>query len=201
MKRFGFLLAGIILWIGASAQVQADTTQVTIPDSVIEKYAATSENTREAILLQKLNPDQLLEIEKQRLDNERRRESNEIPMPMWALVLISTAPFVMVVFIVFFTSRAKKEREKARYDLYLKSIEMGQPLPEKIFEEPEKKVSRLQNGLVWLGIGLALVIVGITTRNDGLLFGMVPGFIGLGILIAYLIEKPKDNSGSSAINE
>ena len=82
MKRFGFLLVGIILWIGASAQVQADTTQVTIPDSVIEKYAATSENTREAILLQKLNPDQLLEIEKQRLDNERRRESNEIPMPM-----------------------------------------------------------------------------------------------------------------------
>ena len=75
MKRFGFLLVGIILWIGASAQVQADTTQVTIPDSVIEKYAATSENTREAILLQKLNPDQLLEIEKQRLDNERRRES------------------------------------------------------------------------------------------------------------------------------
>ena len=75
MKRFGFLLVGMILWIGASAQVQADTTQVTIPDSVIEKYAATSENTREAILLQKLNPDQLLEIEKQRLDNERRRES------------------------------------------------------------------------------------------------------------------------------
>ena len=142
MKRFGFLLVGMILWIGASAQVQADTTQVTIPDSVIEKYAATSQNTREAILLQKLNPDQLLEIEKQRLDNERRRESNEIPMPMWALVLISTAPFVMVVFIVFFTSRAKKEREKARYDLYLKSIEMGQPLPEKIFEEPEKKTKQ-----------------------------------------------------------
>ena len=50
MKRFGFLLVGMILWIGASAQVQADTTQVTIPDSVIEKYAATGENTREAIL-------------------------------------------------------------------------------------------------------------------------------------------------------
>ena len=202
MKRVGIILVGIILWTGISAQVQTDSTNVAVNDSIIEKYASTGENVRDAILLQKLNPDQLLEIEKQRLDNERHRDSNEIPVPMWALVLISTAPFIMVVFIIFFTSRTKKEREKARYDLYLKSIEMGQSIPEKIFEEPEKKdSSRLQSGLVWLGVGMALVIVGISTNNDGLLFGLIPGFVGLGILIAYLIEKPKNNPNSPGINE
>lgn len=194
MKRFGFFLVGIILWTGISAQVQTDTTNVAVSDSIIEKYASAGENVREAILLQKLNSDQLMEIEKQRLENERHRQSNEIPMPMWTLVLIATAPFVMVVFIVFFATRAKKEREKARYDLYLKSIEMGQPLPEKIFEEPEKKESRLQSGLVWLGVGLALVIAGIATNKNtpGLLLGLIPGFVGVGILIAYFIEKPKN---------
>ncbi len=201
MKRIGFLFLGIILWAGISAQVQSDTTNVAVNDSIIEKYVSGSEDVRNAIILQKLNSQQILEIEKQRLDNERRRESNEIPMPMWALVLISTAPFIMVVLIVFFTSKTKKEREKARYDLYLKSIEMGQPLPEKFFDEPRKNESRLQNGLVWLGIGLALVIVGIVIHNNILFFGLIPGFIGLGILVAYLIEKPKDNSGSSPVNE
>ena len=93
MKRVGIILVGIILWTGISAQVQTDSTNVAVNDSIIEKYASTGENVRDAILLQKLNPDQLLEIEKQRLDNERHRDSNEIPMPMWALVLISTAPF------------------------------------------------------------------------------------------------------------
>ena len=184
MKRIGFLFLGIILWAGISAQVQSDTTNVAVNDSIIEKYVSGSEDVRDAIILQKLNSQQILEIEKQRLDNERRRESNEIPMPMWALVLISTAPFIMVVLIVFFTSKTKKEREKARYDLYLKSIEMGQPLPEKFFDEPRKNESRLQNGLVWLGIGLALVIVGIVIHNNILFFGLIPIFLKVSLRIS-----------------
>lgn len=132
-----------------SAQVQADTTQVTIPDSVIEKYAATSENTREAILLQKLNPDQLLEIENNDWTTKDARESNEAKNNVGTVAHIHCT-FCNGGFIVFFTSRAKKEREKARYDLYLKSIEMGQPLPEKIFEEPEKGIKTAKRtGMAW----------------------------------------------------
>ena len=38
MKRVGIILVGIILWTGISAQVQTDSTNVAVNDSIIEIY-------------------------------------------------------------------------------------------------------------------------------------------------------------------
>ena len=205
MKRFGIILLGLVLWAGMSAQSQqqsavVDSTATTnmVSDSIANVYMHENLDPREAILLQKLTSEQIMSLEKQRLEQKRY---NDMPLPSWAIVLIFIAPFLMVVFIVFFSAKSRKEREKVRHDVYIKSLELGQPLPEKFFEEPVKKKSQLQSGLVWLGVGVALALVGIFTGNKSLLYGLIPAFVGLGILIAYLIEKPKNSSDSGSINE
>ena len=201
MKRFGLFLAGVLMLaisLTAQNQTKQDTAKAVVKDSIEQLYMNENLDAREAILLKKLDAKQLMDLESMRLSQEGK---NEMPFSGLGLVLICLAPFIMVILIVYFSSKESAKKDQRRYDISMKALELGQPLPDSFFDEPKKRSSRLQNGLVWLGIGVALVIVGIITNHNGLLFGMIPGFIGLGILIAYLIEKPKDNSGSSAINE
>lgn len=199
MRKIIVILLGLILWTGIHAQQPAgDTTQV-VNESIQQVYGKENLDTREAILLQKLNAEQLMTLEKQRLDY---KTSNQMPLPALAIVLICLAPFVMVVLIVFFENKSKRTKQQQRYDLYMKSLELGQPLPDKMFEEPEKKSSsRLQNGLVWLGVGIALFLMTFFIDNNGILYvGIIPAFVGLGILIAYFIEKPKKEE-TPTVNE
>lgn len=193
MKRFGIILLGIILWAGAFAQnqqqtVKTDTALATSVsgDSLKSLYMNKDLDPKEAILLQKLTPQQILELEKQRVE---QKKFNDMPLPPWAIVLICIAPFIMVILIVFFSVKARKEREKSRHDLYLKSMELGQPLPEKFFEEPEKKSSNLKKGVIWLAVGLAVVLgFLIINETDGLFLGIIPAFVGAAYLIVYFIE-------------
>ena len=74
--------------------------------------------------------------------------------------LIVTSPFIMVVLIVFWRSLSK-EREKARYDLYLKSVESGHPY-QKRFLKSRKETSKLQQGAVWLAVGWVLLFSAIS---------------------------------------
>lgn len=206
MKRFGIILLGILLWAGISAQsnlqnavVDSSATTNITSDSLASLYMNGNLDPKEAILLQKLTPEQIMTLEKQRLEQQKY---SDMPLPAWALVLISIAPFLMVVFIVFFTAKSRKEREKLRHDVYLKSLELGQPLPEKFFDKPKvEKTSQLQTGLIWLGVGIACFIIAALIKSNFMLFGLIPGFVGLGILIAYFVEKPKNSSDSESLNE
>ena len=197
MKRLGFFLAGLMMITFINAQTAVDTLSAPAIDT-LENYEQTPEKTREQALLSRLNPEQLFQLEQRRIEQE---QFEDMPLPAWAIVLICIAPFLMVVLIVFFSSKARKEREKARYDLYLKSIEAGQPLPEKIFETPERKGSNLQKGAIWLAVGLGVFIFG-TFKGDNTLMGLgaIPAFVGAAFLLVYFIEK-KNNNDSPAVNE
>lgn len=198
MKRFGIILAGLTLITVINAQIVTDTTAVTINESVAENYEKTPKQVREETLLQKLNPEQLFQLEQKRIEQEK---FEDMPLPAWAITLIATAPFLMVLLIVFFSVRAKKEREKARYDLYLKSMEAGLPLPEKFFEEPTKQSSNLKKGAIWLAVGLGVVIFGLFEEETSLMgLGAIPAFVGAAYLLVYFIER-KNNNDTPAVNE
>lgn len=192
MKRLGFLFLGVLMLAGSLAaqdQTKQDTAQVVVNDSIEQLYMSNDLDAREAILLKKLDAKQLMELESMRLANQGK---NDMPFSGLGLVLIFLAPFIMVSLIVYFSSRESAVKDKRRYDISMKALELGQPLPESFFDEPKKRTSRLQSGLVWLGVGLALTLVGVFTHNDTLYFGLIPAFAGMGILIAYFVEKPKN---------
>ncbi len=71
------------------------------------------------------------------------------------------------------------------------AMEKGVALPTQVVETERPKYSgRRTNGLVMTGIGLALTIaLGIEDGSDGAVWGLIPLFIGLGLLIAGLLDK------------
>ena len=178
----------LALSLTAQNQTKPDTAKAVVKDSIEQLYMNENLDAREAILLKKLDAKQLMDLESMRLSQESK---NEMPFSGLGLVLICLAPFIMVILIVYFSSKESAKKERRRYDISMKALELGQPLPQSFFDEPKKRSSQLQNGLVWLGVGLAIVLVGVFTHNHSLYFGLIPAFAGLGILIAYFVEKPK----------
>jgi len=53
----------------------------------------------------------------------------------------------------------------------------------------------LKKGILWAAVGLALLIYFIIEhKNNGLILGIVPTFIGIGYLLVHYLDKPKTDS-------
>jgi len=105
-------------------------------------------DAREAILLKKLDAKQLMDLESMRLSNEGK---NNMPFSGLGLVLICLAPFIMVILIVYYSYRESTKKDQRRYDISMKALELGQPLPESFFDVPKKRFFATAK---WIGIGL-----------------------------------------------
>jgi hypothetical protein len=198
MKKIGLLLLAILLFTG----VQAATPGVNI-DSLKEEIVKNSKEIhdmqKDSLMLSKLSPNQLLEIkqqefevEKQRIENEGR---NEMPLNGFGIFMITLVPFLFIVMVLVIQSRSRNKESQRRYDIYMKSLEMGQTIPEHFFDEPKKATqpsSNLKKGILWLVVGLGIVISFlIMHQNQGLIVGIIPGFVGIGYLLVHFLDKPK----------
>ena len=145
-----------------------------------------------------MSPNQILElkkgeqeVQKQQIAKEGR---NENPFNGFELFLIVLLPFLFVATIIYMKVKAQKEESKRRYELYSKSLEMGQTVPEHFFDEPKKNnpTSNLKRGILWLVVGLGLLIsFSVMHQRDALIVGIVPTFVGIGYLLVHFLEKPK----------
>jgi len=135
---------------------------------------------------------QEFEVEKQRIENEGR---NEMPLNGFGIVMICLLPFLFVATILLIQARARNRESQRRYDIYMKSLEMGQTIPEHFFDEPKKATqpsSNLKRGILWLVVGIGIVISFlIIHKEEGLIVGIIPGFVGIGYLLVHFLDKPK----------
>jgi hypothetical protein len=204
MKRIGFLLVAILLLAGIQANaagVNVDSLKNELRDEVVRNSKEVREQQKDSIMLSKLSPNQLLEIKKgeqevakKQLENEGR---NEMPFNGFELFMICALPFLFAGTIIILNVRAKNIESKRKYDLYTKSLEMGQTIPEHFFDEPKKASasSNLKRGVLWLAVGLAVVISFIIMhKQEGLILGIVPTFVGIGYLLVHYLDKPKSDS-------
>jgi len=158
-------------------------------------------NTKDSILYEKLSADQLLELKKEenqlRMEEIQSASKDANPLNAPAIVMIVLIPFIFTVIILLVIGNIKGKESSRRYDLYKKSLEMGQPIPEHFFEEPTKKdtVSNLKKGILWLSVGLSIVISTVVMNEvDAAFLGIIPAFVGLGYLLVHLLDKPKNNA-------
>lgn len=119
-----------------------------------------------------------------------------MPLNGLGIFMLSLLPFVFVVILVIISNKQKSAESKRKYDLYMKSLEMGQNIPEHFFEEPKpvKRSSNLKNGIILLMIGLAFGLFAIISHKTNtfiLLLAIIPGFVGTGYLLINKLEKPK----------
>jgi hypothetical protein len=206
MKKLFLLLTIFTLVVNAQLFAEEKVSSPKIEVKIEKDLNLHDENLtndqKDSILYQKLNPDQILELEKSRDEVEKRRieaESKEdMPLNGFGIVMIVIAPFLFVVAIILISARNKDIESKRRYDLYMKSLEMGQNIPENFFEEPRKsKPSNLKRGIIALMVGLAFGIF-LLIRHDNnigfMLAALIPGFVGIGYILVHFLEKQKQDS-------
>jgi hypothetical protein len=190
MKKLGFLLLFAFFTAFSINAVQMAKTD-SVAKSADSSVQASDYN---ALLTQKLSSEQLYELEK-----SRGSEHHDGQLTSAGIVLISLAPFLTAILIVFFIVRNKRMKELRMIQLYEKALEAGKDLPDSFFRRPqEEPKSHLLKGLIWIGAGLGLSIGGIFLmgQNSPWGFGLIPAFIGLAYLISYFVEKKgKANAG------
>ncbi|ADQ80278.1 hypothetical protein Palpr_2142 [Paludibacter propionicigenes WB4] len=200
MKQIGLLLLALTLVVGAHAAEKSVNID-SLKREIINNSKELQEQRKDSLMLSKLSPDQLLELKQQELEVRKKEiekdSRQEMPFSSFQLLLIMVLPFVFVTLIIYLTSMSKKEEAKRRYDLYTKSLEMGQSVPDHFFDEPKKTnpVSDLKKGILWLVVGIAILISFVVMdHKNGLIIGIVPTFVGIGYLLVHYLEKPKTNT-------
>ena len=200
MKQIGLFLLALKLVVGAHAAEKSVNID-SLKREVINNSKEIQEQKKDSVMFSKLSADQILqlkkgeqEVQKQQIEKEGR---NDMPFNGFELVLICILPFVFVVTIIAVQVKAKKEEARRRYDLYTKSLEMGQSVPDHFFDEPKKTnpISDLKKGILWLVVGIAILISFVVMHHtNGLIVGIVPTFVGIGYLLVHYLEKPKTNT-------
>ena len=200
MKRLGLFLLALTLFVGANAASPTAIHKDSVKEVRIIHTNKDENSAKDSMLMQKLSSDQLMELEKDRLSVERQKieadNGNQLPMGPFAIFMICLLPFLFVAVIIIINVRSKNAESKRRYDLYSKSLEMGQTVPEHFFDEPKKDPStNLKKGILWFVVGIALLIsFTVMHQNDGMIVGIVPTFVGVGYLLVHFLEKPKTDS-------
>ena len=200
MKRIGLFLLALTLFVGVQA-AEKGVNMDSLKNAIISNSKEIQEQKKDSVMFSKLSADQILqlkkgeqEVQKQQIENEGR---NNMPFNGFELFLICALPFIFVVIIIVVQGRAKKEESRRRYELYTKSLEMGQTVPEHFFDEPKKAnpASNLKKGILWLVIGLGVLISFLVMHKENVLIvGIVPTFVGIGYLLVHFLEKPKTDS-------
>ena len=197
MKRIVLLTISVFLvsCFLAASQVPKHDSVVTKDVKVIKKEL--SQTSKDSILYEKLSADQLLELKRQESEIEQQRieaeNRNEMPLNGFGIFMIVLLPFLFVGIVMINLTRIRNRESQRKYDLYTKSLEMGQNIPDHFFDEPKKTniISNLKKGILWLSVGLAILIYVVFIHvNKALIFGIVPTFIGVGYLLVHFLDKP-----------
>jgi hypothetical protein len=109
------------------------------------------------------------------------------------IIAVTLSLSIAIVFIITRSVRQKHQIE-LRHKERMAAIDKGLDLPPD--PVPLERVSRpryLLRGLVWLGVGLALVFAGKPLFDEQAnAFGWIPAAVGLAYLIFYAIEGRKE---------
>jgi len=200
MKRLGLFLLALTLIVGARAAEKSINID-SLKQAIIANSKEIQEQKKDSVMFSKLSPNQILELKKDEMEVQKKQIDkegrNEMPLNGAGIVLICLLPFLFVATIIFIKVRAQKEESKRRYDLYSKSLDMGQTVPEHFFDEPKKANanSNLKKGILWSAIGVALwIYFAVVNNHEALIVGIVPTFLGIGYLLVHFLDKPKTDS-------
>lgn len=199
MKQIG-LLSFIIVLFSMFPPVKAAINMDSLTHEVIQNNKAIQEQRKDSIMFSKLTADQILELKKSELQVQQReieeRSKMDMPLTGFEIVLIVMMPFLFAIIILLIVGRIRNSNSERKHALYLKSLEMGQAIPEHFFETPKKvnKASNLKNGIILLAIGLGFISLYFVMKYIiTIMVGIILTFLGIGYLLVHLLDKPKKN--------
>lgn len=120
-------------------------------------------------------------------------------------ILIPISFFVMIAAIVIVPRYFRSLERQKMAETVRAAIERGQPLPPEVIaaltadtKRPRAPRNDLRRGVTLVAVALGLVVMGLVLGQSEphALHGLVgaaaiPGFIGLAMIVIYLVEKPR----------
>jgi hypothetical protein len=198
MKRIVLVIITALLFVVQGAGAQPQHSDSAVCDEQKVENSGLNTEIKDSILYSKLTSDQLMELKKQENEVELMKidaaSRNDMPLNSAGIVLIVLLPFLFIIILSIIQSNVRDREAKRKYELYMKSLEMGQSIPDHFFDEPKKQstVLNLKKGIIWLAIGLSTIISILIIREpDALFLGIVPSFVGIGYLLVHVLDKPK----------
>jgi len=110
-----------------------------------------------------------------------------------AIVGIFFVPFATIILIVYFSFRARQNRQKQQMELYVKAMELGKELPANFFQ-PAHKRNLFNRGFMCVAVGVGVGIFFVLTAGiiEGVAFGAIPFCVGLAYLLIHFVGKKRD---------
>jgi hypothetical protein len=114
------------------------------------------------------------------------------------ILAVTLSLSLAIVFVVMRTVRQKHQVE-LRHKERMAAIDKGLDLPpDSTPVEPVSRPRYLLRGLVWLGVGLAIVFGAGPVVDEAMHLGWIPVAIGLAYLIFYVVEGRKEAAGKDS---
>jgi hypothetical protein len=135
-------------------------------------------------ILEKLSPDQIVELEKTRRAHSQVED-----------ILVPIGFFGGTVAIVALVVMLRLKRNKMLHETMRAMIDKGQPIPPELLQphEPKRRPrSDLRRGLVLAGIGVGLTVWLALDGGNKWALGLIPLLMGLGFLVTWKVEQNKN---------
>jgi hypothetical protein len=107
-------------------------------------------------------------------------------------LIITSGALAVILTIVLSQLRNRRVRAEMLHKERLLAIEKGIPIPSDYLDVSKKRRPYV-GGLVWAGVGLALMLWGITGDEHDLNgLGLIPLFVGIALLIGDFIASKRE---------
>lgn len=197
MKRIKLLTFLIVLFT-VFQPIRAAIDLDSLKQEIIQNTKEIQELRKDSILFSKLTSEQIVELKRNELQVKQNeiesRGQSEMPLNGFGIVMIVLIPFVFAIIILLIVGKIRNAESERKYALYLKSLEMGQAIPDHFFDTPKKvkNESNLKTGIILLAIGLGFVTLYVFVQYEiAIMLGIFLAFLGIGYLLVHLLDKPK----------
>ena len=120
-------------------------------------------------------------------------QSNETLVAIMGMIVTFGLPVLLVAIILWF----KHRKLRMTHETITRLAEKGLPVPPELLAPPPARSRNvaLRGGLVLVGLGIALGVFMAENRGAWSI-GLIPGLMGVALLIAWAIERRDDKAGT-----
>jgi hypothetical protein len=142
-------------------------------------------------VLQRLSPEQILQLAREREITARERATQVPHVP--AVATVSTIGlFTFLALVIIGTLWASALKDRRKQDTLRAIIEKGGQIPPELLRPTRGLYSDLRRGIILIasGVGLTILLVSLRLPRSGVwTAGLIPGLVGVGYMIAWYFEK------------